>query len=349
MRATLFCVNPYAFGILKPLCDELKRQGHSILWYVSERIAGTFPFKDNDEVTTSIADVFHFGNDAIFVPGNELPPYLPGVKVQVFHGLAGEKKGHFRIRHYFDLYLTQGPYFTSRFNQLAATHNNFVVMETGWCKLDPLFSNLIAAKEERDSILALKGKEKLVLYAPTFSPSLTSTVLLRDEIFKLADEQSVHVMIKFHDLMDPSIAQQYASLASTRSNVEIVTDRNIIKYMQMADVMISDTSSVVYEFILLNKPVITLCSHSENISWKDIAKASDLTQAYMETITSDPFAADRAKVVDAYHPYSDGKSSERMIKAVESYIADFGVPQKRKLNVYRRYKMYKMFGAKPKL
>ena len=25
-----------------------------------------------------------------------------GLKVQVFHGLAGEKKGHFRIRHYFD-------------------------------------------------------------------------------------------------------------------------------------------------------------------------------------------------------------------------------------------------------
>ena len=28
----------------------------------------------------------------IFVPGNEVPHFIRGVKTQVFHGLAGEKK-----------------------------------------------------------------------------------------------------------------------------------------------------------------------------------------------------------------------------------------------------------------
>ncbi|MBN1988853.1 MAG: CDP-glycerol glycerophosphotransferase family protein [Bacteroidales bacterium] len=349
MRATLFCVNPYAFGILKPLYDELTHQGHSVLWYMSERIAGSFPFKGDVKVTSSIVDVYQFGNDAIFVPGNELPPYLPGVKVQVFHGLAGEKKGHFRIRHYFDLYLTQGPYFTSRFNKLATKHKNFRVKETGWCKLDPLFRNLDAARRERDRLLALSGKEKLVLYAPTFSPSLTSTLELKNEVFRLADEQNLYLMIKFHDLMDASVVKEYEVLADTRSNVEVVTDRNILKYMQMADVMISDTSSVVYEFLLLNKPVITLNSHSENVLWKDIASANELVLAYAETVTSDPFAAARQRIVDAYHPYPDGQSSARVVRAVEEYIAAYGVPKRRKLNLYRRYKMNKMFGAKPKL
>ena len=37
--------------------------------------------------------------------------YLPGVKIQVFHGYAAEKKDHWIIRRYFDTYFTQGPYF----------------------------------------------------------------------------------------------------------------------------------------------------------------------------------------------------------------------------------------------
>src|SRR5512141_2864352 len=107
MKAILFCVNPYAFGILEPLSDELRRQRHEVLWYVPPRLSARFPFADAS-CTPDIADLQAFRSDAIFVPGNEVPHYIRGVKVQVFHGLAGEKKGHFRIRHYFDLYLTQG-------------------------------------------------------------------------------------------------------------------------------------------------------------------------------------------------------------------------------------------------
>src|SRR5688572_8605399 len=115
MRVVLFCANPYAFGILKPLHDTLMLQRHEVLWYVPEKIAPQFPFSGDFTKTGSIAVLYNFKSDAIFVPGNEVPHYLRGIKVQIFHGLAGEKQGHFRIRDYFDLYLTQGPYFTERF------------------------------------------------------------------------------------------------------------------------------------------------------------------------------------------------------------------------------------------
>ncbi len=113
MKTTLFCKNPYAFGILKPLNDELICKNHSVIWYIPKDILEKFPFKEECSFTTNIQDINDFNNDVIIVPGNEVPHYLRGVKVQVFHGLAGEKKGHFRIRKYFDLYLTQGPYFTN--------------------------------------------------------------------------------------------------------------------------------------------------------------------------------------------------------------------------------------------
>jgi CDP-ribitol ribitolphosphotransferase / teichoic acid ribitol-phosphate polymerase len=347
VKAVLFCVNPYAFGILNPLYEELVAQGHQVLWYVHAKMHGKFPLDDHAAKTHRIDDVSAFKADAIFVPGNEVPHYLRGVKVQVFHGLAGEKKGHFRIRHYFDLYLTQGPYFTEWFQQAAHKHNDFEVKETGWCKLDLLFQHQTTLLEEKKKLLQQVGKRTLVLYAPTFSPSLTSAIVKKDEIFALADREDIFLQIKFHDLMNAEVINHYRQLAESRSNVQIIDDRNILKYLVMADVMISDTSSVVYEFILLDKPVITIDSTSKNISWKNITKEESLHLAFVHELGEDPFKNSRRNIIQQYHPYTDGKSSARMIGAVEDYINRNGVPAKRKLNFWRRYKMNKMFGTNP--
>lgn len=347
MRVILFCANPYAFGIMKPLYDALIRLQHTVLWYIPEKIASQFPFTGIAAISGSMKEVADFKSDAIFVPGNEVPHYLRGVKVQIFHGLAGEKQGHFRIRNYFDLYLTQGPYFTERFQQLAKQHRDFVVTETGWCKLDTLFQNHEAYRQERDQLLAETGKNKLILYAPTFSPSLTSATTAQQEIFELASQDGIFVMIKFHDLMDPEVIHQYKAAAQAVKNVSIVEDRNILKYLIMADMMISDTSSVVYEFILLNKPVVTIRSTAETINWRDIPSASSLIETVIHELAHDNFKDARLNTIQTYHPYTDGRSSERMIDATESYIKRHGVPDKRKLNLYRRYKINKMFGRKP--
>lgn len=347
MRVILFCANPYAFGIMKPLYDALVRMEHAVLWYIPEKIASQFPFSGITDVTGSMKEIDAFKSDAIFVPGNEVPYYLRGVKVQIFHGLAGEKQGHFRIRNYFDLYLTQGPYFTERFQQLAKKHRDFAVTETGWCKLDTLFQNHEAYRQERDQLLAAAGKKKLILYAPTFSPSLTSATTAQQEIFELASQEGMYVMIKFHDLMDPGVVRQYKAAAQAVKNVSVIEDRNILKYLIMADMMISDTSSVVYEFILLNKPVITIRSTAETINWRDIPSATSLVETVKHELVHDAFRDARLNTIQTYHPYTDGKSSERMIEATESYIKIHGVPDKRKLNLYRRYKINKMFGRRP--
>jgi CDP-ribitol ribitolphosphotransferase len=347
MKAVLFCANPYAFGILKPLHDELTTQGHDVLWYVPAAIASQFPFADAVTRVSTIREVYQFRSDAIFVPGNEVPHYLRGVKVQVFHGLAGEKRGHFRIRQYFDLYLTQGPYFTREFVRLAGVYKNFEVVETGWCKLDTLFQHHAEYKQERDRLLQQHGKKHLVLYAPTFSPSLTSAVSGMNDVLALADQQDIFLLIKFHDLMDPAVVMQYKEQAARRSNVTIVEERNILKPMIMADLMISDTSSVVYEFVLLNKPVITIRTTSSQITWCDVATSAELKAAFEKEIVNDTHRGQRIHTIQEYHPYSDGKSSARMVEAVLQYIARHGVPERRLLNLYRRFYMNRMFGREP--
>jgi CDP-ribitol ribitolphosphotransferase / teichoic acid ribitol-phosphate polymerase len=347
MRFTLFCKNPYAFGILMPLYNQLVKDGEEVLWYFPAKIAHLFPLENEKRISTSIVDVKNFRSDVLFVPGNEVPHYLRGVKVQIFHGLAGEKKGHFRIRHYFDLYLTQGPYFTKRFKEFAMRYKNFVVKETGWCKLDPLFSNMEEFNQKKKEMLEKHGKKNLVLYAPTFSPSLTSAKSAMDDVFQLAEKESVIVCIKFHDLMDKEIVNAYKIKANAFNNVKVIKEPDILPYLKMADILISDTSSVVYEFILLNKPVITINSKSENIYWENIKSSKDLLISVAINLSADLYSSERESIIKLYHPYSDGLSSNRMINRVKEFISQHGVPERRTLSFFRRRKMIRMFGNEP--
>jgi CDP-glycerol glycerophosphotransferase (TagB/SpsB family) len=313
---------------------------------VPDRILYSFKYREEVELTGSINDLIHFRADVIFVPGNEVPHYLRGVKTQVFHGLAGEKKGHFRIRHYFDLYLTQGPYFTERFLSLAKRYRNFDVIETGWSKLDYLFQERADLKKKKEDLFHQTGSNQLVLYSPTFSPSLTSADYLLPELVRLVKNRKVFLRIKFHDLMDHMTVQRYKKVFSDFENAEIVTESNIVDQIIISDLMISDTSSAVYEFILLNKPVITLRSHSQNINWLNIDKPEELIPGFDSIQEEDTFRKKRESIIDQYHPYNDGRSSERMYHAVEEYIKRKGVPERRKLSPYRRYTIHSYFRKK---
>ena len=120
MRILLFCENKYAVDILQPIQTEANKEGNNdVLWYVHQEKIPDFPLKDCVKWTNSIQESFDFSPEAIYVPGNIVPYYLPGVKIQIFHGYAAEKKDHWVIRRYFDIYCTQGPYFTSHFKTLA--------------------------------------------------------------------------------------------------------------------------------------------------------------------------------------------------------------------------------------
>ena len=343
MKTVLFCQNPYAFGILEPIMEVLKEKNFPYLWFVKETIKKQFPFQ-NESFTSDMKEVKKFKSDVIFVPGNEVPYYLRGLKVQIFHGLAGEKKGHFRIRHYFDLYLTQGPYFTKRFLELKQQFKNFDVLETGWSKLDIYGKELHKYDTVKKQLLLKHKAKKIVLYAPTFSPSLTSASFLIEEFKKLSKQNEYLILIKFHDLMAVELIEKYKQLAKTTANIIFEEERNIIKFLLMADIMISDTSSVVYEFLLLNKPVITFKSSSKNIEWEDSNVYNNLLEKVKSNLKEDNYKEKRLKIVQQYHPYNDGKSSLRMVKACLKYISENGVPEKRKLSFLRKLKIHKIFG-----
>ena len=126
-------------------------------------------------------------------------------------------------------------------------------------------------------------------------------------------------------------------------NVLFIEERNIIKYLLIADLMISDTSSVVYEFLLLDKPVITFKNNSLAVKWDNQLSYSGLVKRVVENLFEDPFKQQRLEILKEYHPYTDGNSAKRMVDTVEEYIKKNGVPEKRLISWFRRYKINKIF------
>ena len=149
---------------------------------------------------------------------------------------------------------------------------------------------------------------------------------------RLVQEKDILLLLKFHPLTRQEWTDEYREWAASQQHVIWIDDHNITKYQLMADVMISDTSSTVYEFLLLNKPVITFQTVAKDIYWIDIQQ------------TDESAALKRQWIIDNYDPYLDGKVGQRMLTAAEDYISRHGVPAKRKLNLWRKYTSIKKFG-----
>ncbi len=345
MKILLFCENKYAVDIVRPLQDEADRQGgHEVLWYVHKKKIPEFPLRNEVRWTNSIQEAYDFHPDAVFAPGNIVPYYLSGVKCSIFHGYAAEKRDQFRIRNYYDMYMTQGPYFTQEFLKLQETYKDFEVVETGWTRQDWIARHRHDFEEERKALLWNNGCDKMVLYAPTFSPKLSSLPKIKDDLIRLLTKKDILLLIKLHPLTQKAWVNEYKQLAENYSNVIFEDDFAVTKYMLMADVMISDTSSTIYEMLLLDKPVITLDTVSQDPYWKNINDASQLISAYDEVFNNKELTEKREWVIQNYDPYTDGNCAQRMLEGVQQYIKRHGVPEKRKLNLWRKYVSIKTFG-----
>lgn len=349
MRILLFCENRYAIDILNPLQEYVTDNNlpHEVMWYIHKPKISTFEYASKVRWTNSIQEAYDFSPEAVFVPGNIVPYYLPGVKIQVFHGYAAEKKDHWIIRRYFDTYFTQGPYFTRHFKALSEEYGDFEVVETGWPKQDWIKRNLHTYDAERQRLLDSTGRKRIILYAPTFSPKLTSLPLegMKERLGELAEHNDALVVMKFHPLTRKEWADEYRAWAESKDNVIFVNQgENITKYQLMSDVLISDTSSTVYEFLLLSRPVITVRTIAKDIYWEDTATPDGLEEAYRRAMNDPEAIARRQWIVDNYDPYLDGHVCERMLNAAADYIRRHGVPSKRRLNLWRKYTSVKTFG-----
>lgn len=327
----------YSFEILRPLQREILSRGDQCAWYIEGNEVNTHYFNEQETVLTSIDQAIDYQPAAVFVPGNIVPNFLPGLKVHVFHGFEWKKKGHYRIRGFFDLYCTQGPFFTKDFEKLKQKHLHFDVVETGWPKTDILFTAKPFEWPE-------ENQQKTILYAPTFSPSLTSVPALFETIVKTAKQHHWQWLVKLHPKMEKSWVEAFRSAQT--DNLHLVETDDVAPLLQAADIMISDTSSIVTEFALLNKPVITFKNSDPDEYLLDFDDPKLLVAKVKNALIPSPQLLETIqRNVAQMHPYQDGLSSARVLDATVAMLKNGRKQLKSKpLNLLRSLKIRKKMG-----
>lgn len=337
-RYLFFISQDYSFPVLRPLQEEIHRRGDEVYWFLYGDEIDYHLLKENELRLYSISDIKKYNPYAVFVPGNVVPSFIPGLKVQVFHGLPSNKSKkngqlyHYIIRGMFDLYCTQGPNSTAKFKELSEKHTFFSVAETGWCKLDPLFGTTKTSKPH---------KEKTILFASTFSPRFSKASELYPYILKMIQSYPYHWYITFHPKMNKEIRALYHAI--NLPNVTFIESVDIVEKMKDCDVMLCDTSSIIYEFLTQEKPVVTFQTEKEEPFLINVTNIEDLESTLIETLKNPKIYTETIKsAMQEIHPYKDAKSSCRVLDTVEQYIDNKTTSVKSKpLNIVRNLKLRK--------
>lgn len=340
-RYLFYISQNYSYAVLRPLQAAILSRGDQVGWFLegNEVCANYLTVKEVHLKT--ITDVKAYQAGAVFVPGNVVPNFIPGIKVGVFHGFNAGKlnrrglEDHFNIRGCFDLYCTQGPNTTLPFIELAKQHGTFSVKQTGWPALDPLFDYV-----KPDALLDQKAKP-VILMCSTFSRALTCAPHLFDTVKQLSMTGKWQWLIQFHPKMPKEIVAQYKSIES--EHLAFVETDNVIPLLQQADLMVCDTSSVLMMFLMLNKPVVTFNNISPKNYMVNITNKEKLAESIEYGLS---YPAELRERVEAFiedtHPDIDGLSSMRVLAAVDELLSGKNLPSKPKpFNLLRRFKMRK--------
>lgn len=337
-RYILYVTDYYAYSILFPLEAEIVRRGDEAAWFVEGRCPSE-PVASR-KLLRSIREAQEYDPLAVFAPGNYIPDFFNGVKVCLFHGYPINKradncKSHFAIRGWFDIYCTQGASSTEPFRKIEAADGTFRVYETGWTKADTYFSEEMLRREPHS--------RPVVLYSSTFTRSLTSTPILADTIEKAVAGNRWDWIFMFHPkLEDKEILARYAGIAAKYPNAEFLGNTFSADAMRRADAMLCDASSIMLEFMFMDKPVVSFRNTMPGAHLLDVTDPDEVIPA-LETALSRPekLMDEIRKHTMRHEPHRDCRCSARVLDAVDDFVAAGGraVLKRRPLNLVRKIKL----------
>lgn len=262
---------------------------------------------------------------------------LPGAFiVNIRHGMIGKGGLHRLPRREsarrFDAVAVGDPVRTGDFERSGARPDAF--WETGYPQLDPLF------RRAAPPALPLDPARPTLLYAPTWNLGLTSADMLGERLVDLvrARAPGLNVLIKPHPVIGdwrPRWMARWARMAARHPGVHLVADTHVdvVPYLLASDVLLSDASSVIFEFLALDRPVIVVNNPRRAADpawyptdivwrWRDLAHEIDepggLPEA-VEVALRDPGARQerrRAYARQLFGRFTDGRNAERIAERI---------------------------------
>ena len=201
--------------------------------------------------------------DMCICPGYFFRPKKTAVKVQIFHSAGIDNYSVSPKALKFDKLFVLGPYMYEKFISTGTLAENDSRLEKiGMPKLDCLKDGSLDAPAIR-ARLNIENDLPTVLYAPTRSTiSGTSLEHAGEEIIKTVAKMDVNFIIKLHDRNYRMWRRKNSTDWVKRlndlktPNMRIITDYDICPAFYVSDLLVSDVSSVTYEYCILDRPMI---------------------------------------------------------------------------------------------
>jgi len=211
-------------------------------------------------------------------------------RVQTFHGVAGKYRTVYdspkeSMRSWDRLFFINERRLRHFIACAAIDEGSPAARLIGMPKLDCLVDGSLK-KEELLSAMGIDPARKTILYAPTWSPH-SSVVSMGEELVQRLGEAGYAVIVKLHDR---SRDLQYVNSGGVdwgarlepllkKFDGVLATGNNSSRYLPAADIMITDHSSVGFEYLLLDRPLI-------RIHVPELIKNTDIEPSYVELLAS---------------------------------------------------------------
>lgn len=264
---------PMNYAVMAPIHRAMERDSRVKFYFMaSERPERTREIyreaPEAEHVTPRRAAMMKF--DAYLAADILWVPLPRGTRrIQMFHGVAG-KYGHVydspdgSMRAWDRLFFINRKRMKNFITSGAIDADSRAARLVGMPKLDCLLDGSL----ERDPVLASLGLDpsrKTVLYAPTWSPYSSLNAMGEELVARLA-ERGCSVIVKLHDRSrDPEYihsggvdwAARLGPILSSGGGI-LATGSDACPYLAAADLLVTDHSSVGFEYLLLDRPVVRI-------------------------------------------------------------------------------------------
>ncbi|MGH8991429.1 MAG: CDP-glycerol glycerophosphotransferase family protein, partial [Acidimicrobiia bacterium] len=215
----------------------------------------TFP----DGVVTPVGHLAGRDYDVMFAANSRrIEPRRVGRRVQIFHGMSFRNRAVRPETDGADHYFLLGPYMKRAFHEagiLAPDDPRGV--DIGFPKTDRLLDGSLDRRTELERH-GVTGERPVLLYAPTGEKRNSLETMGEELITRLGGAGDFDLLVKLHDHPHTSVDWAARLAPLENDHVRLVRHADVVASLFIADLLITDASSVANEFALLDRPIVFL-------------------------------------------------------------------------------------------
>lgn len=286
------------------------------------------------------------------------------IKLQLWHGMplktiGWNEKGiaKYMLKNYKkcsrDYFFVSSDIFKlSMISSFLMNPNNVFI--TGQPKTDAILNN--NNNDKISEYLNLKKYSKVIIYAPTykevqrgierdvhkkFNNIFYMNDYSKDALFKYLTDNNVLLLIKPHPFEEELYEEYINSKELSHPNIKVIFNKDMFdnnmsfyEFFKIADLMITDFSSIGIDYLITKKPIIFLNTLADDYNKTrgfilednyelleaglKVRNFTEMLNAVNDSLTVDTYKQTRLAQLPLLHKYLDSKASERVYEIMKN-------------------------------